>query len=202
MDLGVLTRFIDPTGKCSDPRMVNAVAAYCGITLASNAEIIEARALAASTISDAVVSIDLMQAVQDITQCGIFVVRERGVITGLTGFVPLRDPGIQALRAGTFDSLNIDLDHVWRPREIPAGGYAWGFAATNDRAAGRVVKGSVAVRETLFWALPAYTRAATADGVRVILGSLGFERVPGDPTLTYSGPRAAALQGFAPGASA
>jgi hypothetical protein len=50
------------------------------------------------------------------------------------------------------------------------------------------VKASIAVRETLFWALPGYTRAATDDGARLIFGSLGFKPVEGDPQLArYDG---------------
>ncbi len=46
----------------------------------------------------------------------------------------------------------------------------------------------IAVRETLFWAMPGYTRAATEDGARLIFGTLGFKPVPGDPQLArYDG---------------
>lgn len=183
MDLTALSRFVDPSGRCSDPRMINAVAAYCGATLASNDEIADARALAAAHISDAVVSTEMLRGVQDITGASVFVAREHGKVTGMTAFFLLRPEGMRAFDEGRFDTVNVNLDFVCRPREEPAGGYAWGFVGVTDRAAGRVVKASLAVRETLFWALPGYTRAATDDGSRLVFGALGFEPVPGDPTL-------------------
>ncbi len=176
--------------------MINAVAAYCGVSLASDVEIAEARSLAAREISDAVVTVETFQAVQNITGSSVFVCRENGAVTGWTAFFLLRAAGMEAFERGAFDTLNVNLDHVCRPYEEPAGGYAWGFVGVTDRAAGRVVKASLAVREALFWALPGYTRAATNDGARLIFGSLGFEPVPGDPTLARYDGRDAPLAGF------
>lgn len=188
MDLSGFARFVDPEGRCSDPRMINAVAAYCGVSLAGPEDIVHARALCAATISDDVVSVETLQAVQNITGASVFVAREQGVVTGMTAFFLVRAEGMRALDEGRFDAVNIDLDMVCRPREKPAGGYAWGFAGSTDRGAGRAVKSSLAVRETLFWALPGYARAATNDGARLIFGSLGFKPVDGDPSLArYDG---------------
>lgn len=196
MDFSALARFVDPSGRSSNPRMINAVAAYCGVSLASDAEIAEVRALAASEISDSVVTAEMFRAVQNITGSSVFVVRENGVVTGWTAFFLLRASGMEAFERGAFDTRNVDLDHVCRPYEPPAGGYAWGFVGVTDRAAGRAVKASLAVRETLLWALPGYTRAATNDGARLIYGSLGFVPVPGDPTLARYDGRSAPLEGF------
>lgn len=196
MDLSSLARFVDADGRCSNPRMINAVAAYCGVSLASDAEIAEARALAASEISDKVVTAEMFRAVQAITGSSVFVCRENGVVTGWTAFFLLRPSGMEAFEQGAFDTVNVNLDHVCRPYEPPAGGYAWGFVGVTDRAAGRVVKAALAVREALFWALPGYTRAATNDGARLIFGSLGFEPVPGDPTLARYEGRDVPLAGF------
>jgi hypothetical protein len=188
MDLSGFVRFVDKEGKCSDPRMINAVAAYCGATLAGPEDITHARALCAERISERVVSEETLQTVQNITGASVFVARENGVVTGMTAFFLVRPEGMRALDEGRFDTLNINPDLICRPRERPAGGYAWGFVGSTDRGAGRVVKASIAVRETLFWALPGYTRAATDDGARLIFGSLGFTPVPGDPTLArYDG---------------
>ena len=196
MDMHELSRFADPTGRCSNPRMINAVAACCGVTLASDAEIVEGQALAQERIGGEVVSAAMLKAVQDITGSSVFVVREGGKVTGLTAFFLLRAAGMKAFDDGVFDTVNVNLDFVWRPRETPAGGYAWGFVASNDRAAGRVVKASLLIREALLWALPGYTRAATDDGARLIFGSLGFEPVPDQPTLARYFPRARAFEGL------
>lgn len=188
MDLTALARFVDPTGRCSDPRMINAVAAWCGASLASGADIEAAQRLCTERIGAGVVSAAAMSAIQDITGSSVFVAHEAGVVTGMTAFFLLRATGMRAISERRFDSLNPDPDFICRPKEPPAGGYAWGFAGSTDRASGRVVKASIAVRETLFWALPGYTRAATDDGARLIFGTLGFTPMPGDPTLArYEG---------------
>jgi hypothetical protein len=196
MDLSALSRFIDPTGRSSDPRMINAVAAFCGATLASNDEIADARALAAARISDGVVTTEMFRAVQDITGSSVFVARENGKVTGMTAFFLLRPAGMQAFEEGRFDTINVNLDYICRPREEPAGGYAWGFVGITDKAAGRVVKASLAVREALLWNLAGYTRAATDDGARLVFGMLGFNPVPGDATLARYEARSRPFEGF------
>ena len=196
MNLSELAKFVDASGRCSNPRMINALAAFCGVSLAGSEDILAGRALAAEKIDGDVVSAEMLQAVQDITGCSVFVARDGGKVTGLTAFFLLRPEGMQAFDEGRFDTVNVNLDYVWRPRETPAGGDAWGFVASNDRAAGRVVKASIVIRETLLWALPGYTRAATDDGARLIYGSLGFEPVPGNPSLARYFPRQAPFEGL------
>lgn len=197
MNLAELSKFVDPTGRCGNPRMINALAAFCGASLAGADDIIAGQALAAERIGGDVVSAAMLQSVQDITGCSVFVARDGGKVTGLTAFFLLRPEGMRAFDEGRFDTVNVNLDYVWRPREEPAGGYAWGFVASNDRAAGRVVKASIVIRETLLWALPGYTKAATDDGARLIFGSLGFEPVLGNPALARYFPREAPFQGLA-----
>lgn len=188
MDLSALGRFVDPTGRCSDPRMINAVAAWCGASLASGADIEAAQRLCVERIGSGVVSVDALRAVQAITGSSVFVAHEEGIVTGMTAFFLLRASGMEAIANGQFNSLDLNPDFICRPKEAPAGGYAWGFAGSTDRGSGRVVKASIAVRETLFWALPGYTRAATDDGARLIFGTLGFSPMPNDPTLArYDG---------------
>lgn len=202
MDLSGFARFVDPEGRCSDPRMINAVAAFCGMALAGPEDIRYARALAAERISENVVSEATLRMVQDITGASVFVAREQGVVTGMTAFFLVRPEGMRALDERRFDTFNINPDFICRPRETPAGGYAWGFAGATDKGAGRAVKASIAVRETLFWALPGYTRAATDDGARLIFGSLGFYPVPGDPELARYDGRDRPLIGLHGGAAA
>jgi len=196
MDFSLVTRFADPTGRCSNPRMINAVAALCGVALASDAEIEAGRQLAEAKIGDGVAAISTLRAVQEITGSSVFVVRKGANVTGLTAFFLLRESGMRALEALRFDTATVDLDHVCRPHEPPAGGYAWGFVADNEFAAGLVVNASVMVRETLFWNLPGYARAATDDGARVVFRRLGFKRVPGDATLARQEARSAPFEGW------
>ena len=80
MDLSGFARFVDPEGRCSDPRMINAVAAYCGVALAGPEDIGHARALCAAKISENVVSEATLRQVQDITGASVFVARENGVV--------------------------------------------------------------------------------------------------------------------------
>jgi hypothetical protein len=196
MNLSQLAKFVDPTGKCANPRMINALAAFCGVSLAGADDILAGQALAAQRIGQGTVPAEMMQAVQDITGCSVFVARDAGKVTGLTAFFLLRPEGMRAFEEGRFDTVNVNLDYVCRPREEPAGGYAWGFVASNDRAAGRVVKASITIRETLLWALPGFTKAATDDGARLIYGSLGFVPVEGDPSLARYFPRNAPFEGL------
>lgn len=196
MNLSELAKFVDPTGKCANPRMINALAAFCGVSLAGADDILAGQALAAERIGQGTVPAEMMQAVQDITGCSVFVARDAGKVTGLTAFFLLRPEGMRAFVEGRFDTVNVNLDYVCRPREAPAGGYAWGFVASNDRAAGRVVKAAITIRETLFWALPGFTKAATDDGARLIYGSLGFVPVEGDPSLARYFPRNAPFEGL------
>lgn len=196
MDFTQVARLADPVGRCSSPRMINAVAALCGVTLASDAEIEAGRSLAEAKIGSAVVAVSALRGVQAITGSSVFVVRKGVEVTGLTAFFLLREAGLRALEEGRFDAGDVNADFVCRPNEPPAGGYAWGFAASNERAAGLVVNASVMVREALFWNLPGYARAATEDGARVVFGRLGFTPVPGDPSLGRQEARAAAFEGL------
>ena len=175
--------------------MINAVAAYCGTAAAGAEDIAHAHAMAREHISKDIVSRATMQAVQNLTGASVFVSRENGAITGMAAFFLLRQSGLSALERGQFDPVNLDLSLLCRPREVPAGGYGWGFVGTTDRGAGRVVKTSVAIRETLLWALPGYTRAATDAGARIIFGPFGFDHVPCDATLGMCAPRTAPLMG-------
>lgn len=195
MDIAALARFVDPTGKCSDPRLINAVAAYCGTAAAGPHDIGYAHALAREHICRDIVSQAKMQAVQDLTGSSVFVSRENGAVTGMAAFFLLNHAGLDALERSRFDPIDLDLSLLCRPRELPAAGYGWGFVGVTDRAAGRVVKTSVAIRETLLWALPGYTRAATEAGARIIFGPFGFSPVAGDATLGRCEPRPGPLMG-------
>jgi len=177
-----LRRFVDPTGRCSHFQLVPAVAAYFGLAVASDDEMERAHALATSQVRSASVSAEAFQTMQRRTGCSIFVAKELGHITGVLAFFPLTQEGVDALESGKFDATAVPAEYVAAPGTEPAGGYCWGFAGSTERARKAVVKGSLAIAETLWWGLPGYGRIATEDGARVVLGKLGFELIAGDHT--------------------
>lgn len=191
-----LKALVDPTGHCARPEHVRAVAALFDLTMASSDEIRTGRSLAARLISADLTSADQLAAVQNITGASLFVYKEHGAVTGVLGFFGMRTAGVSALDAGRFDARQFDLECVTPPSEAPAGIYAFGVAAATKAAGSAVIRASAAIQEALYWALPIYTRVATEDGARVLLGGLGFAHVCNDPTLVRRPPRRWALEGF------
>lgn len=173
-------------GRVSSPGVICHVAAEFGLKLAQEEEIRAAREIASRLISPNITSSGVFIAVQAITRASIFVYTEGRAISGMLGFFSMRPAGLRAIQAGTFDAINLDLDLVARPGEIPAACYGWGFAGTTDVGRGAAVKASVALRQRLFWKVPVFTRAATADGVRVIQGKMGYQVYSvADPSLVW-----------------
>jgi hypothetical protein len=196
MSLPELEALVDPNGRCANPRQICAVAALFGLTPALPSQIAAGRRLAAQLISDDLASVDLLAAVQRITSASLFVHTEGKDVTGVLGFFPVRAPGLALLDAGGFDARHFDLGIVARPGETPKGVYAFGVAASTKAGGSAIIRGSAAIQEALLWALPIYTRVATEDGARVLLGSLGFAHVDNDETLVRRPPRARPLEGF------
>jgi hypothetical protein len=197
-----LKALIDPTGACADPARICAVASLFKLSLATPADIQAGLALAAQLISADVTSVEHLAAVQAVTGASLFVHKEAGAVTGVLGFFSARQSGLQALEAGGFDARDFDLDLVARPGEAPAAVYAFGVAASTKQAGSYVIRGSAGIQEALFWGVPIFTRVATEDGARVLLGSLGFARMANDPSLVRRPPRRRALEGFRDGAMA
>jgi len=191
-----LEALVDAKGACGDPARIAAVAALCGLEPATTAQIESGRALAARLISNDLTSVDLLSAVQEITKSSLFVFCENGEVTGVLGFFGVTEAGLQALDAGGFDARAFDLAFVARPPNEPACVYAFGVAASTKAGGSAIIRASAAIQEGLYWSLPIYTRVATDDGARVLLGSLGFAHVDNDPTLVRRPPRARALEGF------
>lgn len=196
MSAAQLEALVDAKGKCTDPERICSVAALFGLSPATLPQIQSGRRLAAQLISNDLTSVDLLTAVQRITSSSLFVFTEAGAVTGVLGFFPARPAGVAALDAGEFDARAFDLDIVARPGETPAGVYAFGVAASTKAAGSAIIRGSAAIQEALLWALPIYTRVATEDGARVLLGGLGFARAENDPTLVRRPPRKRPLEGF------
>ena len=198
MSQAELKDLVDPRGKCTDPRRIRAVAALFDLAPASVPQINSGRLLAARLISNDLASVDFLAAVQRITNASLFVHCDSKEVTGVLGFFPVRAQGLAALEAGGFDARDFDLDIVARPGEIPEGVYAFGVAASTKAGGSAIIRASAAIQEALLWALPIYTRVATEDGARVLLGSLGFVHVDNDPTLVRRPPRKRALEGYRP----
>lgn len=191
-----LKAYIDDTGACADPARICTVAALFELELATAADIEAGRALAAQMISSDVASTDFLAAVQAVTGASLFVHKQAGLVTGVLGFFGVGQDGLAALDAGGFDARAFDLGLVARPGEAPRGVYAFGVAASSKAAGSCVIRGSAGIQEALFWAVPIYTRTATEDGARVLIGSLGFARLAHDPSMVRRPPRPYALAGF------
>lgn len=196
MNLRDLEAFIDAGGACCDAKAVCALAEMFELRAASPEDIDEGRALAARLISEHLTSADILARVQAITGASLFVHREAGVITGVLGFFTVRPSGLSLLEAGGFDARDFDMDIIAREGEPPVGAYAFGVAASTKAGGSAIIRASAAIQEALFWSIPIYTRVATEDGARVLLGSLGFKRMDNDETLVRRPPRTRPLEGF------
>ncbi|MBS0384332.1 MAG: hypothetical protein JSS00_03170 [Proteobacteria bacterium] len=175
----------------SDPKRIVEVARRFGMTLATDAEIVAARAIAARLIGAGIAAADTFIAMQTLTESSVFVFCESDRVTGMLGMFLLSDRGLDAIERGVFDGITPDRDHVCQPYATPVGCYGWGFAAATEQGGRAAVKAAVALHDELFWAIPTFTRTATPDGVRVIRGSMGYEIYrETDPTLVWIPPRA------------
>lgn len=147
------------------------------------------RAIAAGLIGAGIASAETFIAMQRHTRSSVFVHLEDGEVTGMLGLFLLRASGLKAIQNGTFDAVNPDFAMVASPGERPAACYGWGFAASTERGGSAAVRAAVAMQQRLFWAIPTFTRTATPDGVRVILGPMGYQRYSeSDPTLVWRPP--------------
>jgi hypothetical protein len=177
---------LEQLGRANDPVRIAAVCAQFGLELAAEDDIRAGRAIAARLISDGIASAETFIAMQKLTGASVFVLREDGAVTGMLGFFILRAAGLKAIEGGTFDAIDPDWDMVALAGETPAAVYGWGFAATTERGGRAAVKASVDLHRRLFWGMPTFTRTATPDGVRVILGSMGYRIYrEDDPTLVW-----------------
>ena len=184
--------FEEIEGRVSDAKRIVAVAGRFGMALATDDQIRAAREIAAKLISDGIASADTFIAVQTLTESSVFVFTESGRVTGMLGMFLLSERGLLAVKRGVFDAVAPDRAFVCQPGQPPAACYGWGFAATTEAGGRAAVKAAVALHDELFWAIPTFTRTATPDGVRVILGPMGYVRYrESDPTLVWLPPKAA-----------
>lgn len=191
-----LEAFIDARGACADSARICALALAFALQPASKADIEEGRALAARLISNDLTAASVLEEVQLITGSSLFVHKEGDAITGVLGFFGVNEAGLALMDAGGFDARAFDLSIVTRPGENPVGAYAFGVAASTKAGGSAIIRGSAGIQEALFWSIPIYTRVATEDGARVLLGSLGFAHMDNDETLVRRPPRSRPLEGF------
>ena len=160
-------------GRNTLPQNVAAVAAQHRLEVLDAEAIREARALAVGLIGDGVASAQCLICLQSHFGAAIFGLRQEGALTGLLAAFPLNAEGFQALEQGAFDAVALDTALVARPGEEPAAYYGWAFAATNHDGGRAVMMASVDIHRLLYWAVPTYARAVTADGSRA-LQRIGF----------------------------
>jgi len=160
-------------GRNTLPSHVAAVAAVHGLEALDADGIRDARALAAQLIGEGIATDGHLAALQAHFGASIFGLRQDGALCGLLAAFPLNEAGLEAVEQGRFNAVALDLALVARAGEQPTAYYGWGFAATNKDGARAVLKASVDIHRLLYWAVPTFARAVTADGVRA-LQSIGF----------------------------
>lgn len=160
-------------GRNTLPQNVAAVAARHGLEILDAEAIREARTLAAQLIGEGVATAECLIALQSQFDAAIFGLRQEGALTGLLAAFPLNAAGLEALERGAFDAVALDTALVARPGEAPAAYYGWAFAATNQDGGRAVMMASVDIHRLLYWAVPTFARAVTADGSRA-LQRIGF----------------------------
>ncbi len=151
-----------------------------GLTLAMPAEILEARAIAASTVGPNVATPMALQAIQDQTLCSTFIYRgAQADITGVICIIPLSAAAQTTLDAGEFDGLTPPLDLAARPGEPVIAVYGWGMAGTTFRGRAIAMAGVLCIHREIFSTVPLFSRAATRGGERTLMGRMGGQPVPG-----------------------
>ena len=160
-------------GRNTLPQNVAVVAAQHGLEILDAEAIREARALAVQLIGEGVATTERLVALQSQFGAAIFGMRQEGRLTGLLAAFPLNAAGLDALERGAFDAVALDAALVARPGEDPAAYYGWAFAATNQDGGRAVMMASLDIHRLLYWAVPTFARAVTADGSRA-LQRIGF----------------------------
>jgi hypothetical protein len=171
-----------PGGRNELPANVAAVASQHGLEVLDTESVGQARALAAQLIGEGVASTDRFTALQSHFGAAVFGLRQDDALTGLLAAFPINARGLEAVEQGKFDAVALDMALVARPGERPAAYYGWGFAATNKDGARAVMRASVDIHRLLYWAVPTFARAVTADGSRA-LQSIGFRPHPSHEAL-------------------
>jgi hypothetical protein len=141
--------------------------------------------MASRLMNHDVASVETFLAVQAIQPGSSLAYREDGVVTGVLGVLLLRAGATAQLMNGTFDGVDVDLDLLSGPREVPAIGYGWGVAATTKTAGAAITAVSMPLRKGPLGPFTFVTKAVTPVGRHVSLTRYGYEplRHPDDDML-------------------
>jgi hypothetical protein len=152
-------------------------------------EVDAVHAFAAGLIGGAIAAPATMRAVNAAAPGSLLVSRDGEGLAGLLATLPLREAGREALIAGVFDGLAVDLTLLARPPERPAAVYAWGCAARTAAAARALLAATQALCERVFPDTPFFARAATEAGRTALVRRLGYAPMPGaDPDMLWRPP--------------
>ena len=166
-----------------------------GMTLATNDEIVQGRALAAQTVSPDIATVETLSRIQDLTGASCFTSRTPdGSIAGVIAIIPLRAAARSQLAAGVFDGVTPPEMLVARPGEPVIAIYGWGMAGATWRGRATVMAASVKLHREIFPTLPLYGRAATPGGERTLLRRIGAQPLPGPGGLVVAQPWARTRQ--------
>lgn len=161
-----------------------------GLRQPTAAQMSEGRDIAASMIDPAIAPASAYAEAADWSGMCSLVHVEEGRVTGMVAILFLSREGLEAVALQDFNARAPDKVHLARAGEPVYGGYAWGIAATSKTGARACVGFADAVRRGVFGVVPVFSRAATADGMRVLTGSLGYSQVPwGEPGVVWIDPR-------------
>ena len=160
------------------PAEVIEMVTELGFVLPTEEEVEISREIAARMIHPNIAQAEQFMRVERHSGVGMLVYKEQGHVTGMMAMIMLNRHGHDAIRQGTFDPIEPDLDHLCKSNDPLVAGYGWGFAATTKLSGRSVVGAFDHVRRKLFSTIPIYTRAATEDGERIVKGFLGYEDVP------------------------
>ena len=167
-----------PAWVCN-PEAIRHCVARDGLTPMNGAVLPAAGELAGAAVGPSIVRRADFLAVDAISGCTAFAHMGREGFAGALAVIPLRNNGLEALRADRFNGVQPDLDLVARPGEAAAAIYGWGIVGSGPRSRAAVLRAVDRLRRELTFQVPWYCRAATDDGARVILGRLGYAPVPG-----------------------
>lgn len=175
-----------------DPASSIELFAGVGLKSATREDIGSIHRLAKAMIGGQVADEAALWRVQSLMHgAALYVYRERGEITGFLAWLPLSPEGVEALIAGLFNGLDPAASHLCAVGAQGGAAYGWGYAGRTRRATAAVIKGTYLARNDMCGAMPFFTRAATADGARILSGRLEclpFRDIPGlfwsEPTVS------------------
>lgn len=158
-----------------------------GFRPADGCDIVSARSAAAALVGGDIATCATLREVHAITGCACFVASQKDRLVAMVSAIPLRRAAVAVLEAGAFDGIDPPRRLIARPTEPPAALYIWGAAGLTWRGRRLALAASVALRDEVYPDLPLYSRAATADGERVLQRRMGAAPIAGG--LVRAAPR-------------